>query len=156
MEISKRDIRLAISVVLSKHNIDDLALEGELATAVFKLWTDPELEESDFRLGESVIDTYINAHEKIKQREEIIRRVEIALKLNVSDKWESVIDFIVRKDEEGQTIEAYQEWRCEDPFNSPKAHQIAQNPKLIIATWPQVFSNDDSVYMQDYDGGIDL
>lgn len=53
--------------------------------------------------------------------------------------WITVINFCLEAEKKNQTVSAYRAWMNSDPYNSPKKHQIAQNPLLIKQTWLSAF-----------------
>lgn len=159
MTLAKSSIRKAISAVLKEYDIDDLAIEGSLATAVYGFFQRLEAGENPNIVEGDMLDDFERQHADIKYRAELIARVEKTLKLNVNEShWETVLKFIERMERKnGQTIEKYQEWREDDQYNSPKAHQIANKPALVQATWPQAFPEGKQLELiQTEDGGYDL
>ena len=159
MSVAKSSIRKAISAVLVEFNIDDLALEGSLATAVYGFFQRLESGEDENLVEADMLGEFERKHADIKYRAELINRIEKALKLNVNEsRWEETINFIARMEKKHQqTIEKYQEWREEDVYNSPKSHQIANKPSLINATWPQAFPEGTQLkFVQTEDKGFDF
>lgn len=138
---NKRQLRLTINAVLEKHGIDDLALEGEITEVVSAYYdktskgTDPAKARGDILSG---ILHYKSLYQSYEQMSERIEKA-ISLHPDGSDKWNEVITHCTDKLASGETIEQYATWLSEDKFNSPKSHQIAMNPRLIITTWPQAF-----------------
>jgi hypothetical protein len=53
--------------------------------------------------------------------------------------WMTVINFCLDAEKKNQTVSDYRAWMNSDPYNSPKKHQIAQNPLLIKQTWLSAF-----------------
>lgn len=57
-----------------------------------------------------------------------------------NSKWEKTVREIVRKEEKGQSFDAYVKWlQSGNDYNRPKPYQIAKDPKLILTTWAQAF-----------------
>ncbi|HUV93085.1 MAG TPA: hypothetical protein VMV80_08360 [Anaerolineales bacterium] len=161
MTVAKSSIRKAISAVLKEFDIDDLAIEGSIATAVYGFFQRLESGETESIVEGDMLADFERQHADIKYRTELIARVEKALKLNVNashSHWESALKFIERMERDnGQTIEKYQAWREEDVYNSPKAHHIANKPALVQATWPQAFPEGKQLKLvQSEDGGFDF
>lgn len=69
-------------------------------------------------------------------------RMETALGLSINadlKSWEVVINHCLKKETSGETIEKFCQWCRDDIYNSPKKHQIAQNPLLIKIMWQSAF-----------------
>jgi len=66
--------------------------------------------------------------------------------------WMAVINFCLGAEKKNQTVSAYREWMNADPYNSPKKHQIAQNPLLIKRTWLSAFEVKPSVKTDELQG----
>ena len=157
--IAKSVFRKAISAVLKEFDIDDLALEGSLATAIYGYFLRLEAGEDKNLVEGDMLDAFEREHADIKYRANLIERIERSMKLNINESiWRETLKFIERMEREyGHKIETYQQWREDDPFNSPKAHQIANKPALIKATWPQAFPEGKQLsLLQTADGGFDL
>lgn len=168
--IAKSSIRKAVGGVLEElgltddflkqANLSQLQVEGRIATEVYGYFMRladgerPSLVEGD------MLDQFEREHADIKYRAELVERVSRALKLNVKTggNWDPVLKFIERMErKKGQRIETYADWCTEDPYNSPKAHQIANKPSLIEATWPQAFPEGVQMKLeQAADGGYDF
>lgn len=138
---NRRQLRLTINAVLEKYKIDNLALEGVLTDAITKFVDDTKAGKDPVKVRLSILDGILHFSGKYHDYELMTERVEVALRLHPDggDAWNAVVDHCNKKLELSQTIEQYAEWLAADKFNSPKAHQIAQNPKIIITTWPQAF-----------------
>lgn len=159
MSVSKSSVRKAISAVLTEFGIDDLALEGSLATAVYGFFQRLESGEDENLVEADMLGEFERKHADIKYRSELINRIEKVLRLNINlDRWETVLKFIERMERDhNQTIEKYQSWREEDPFNSPKAQHIANRPIIIKETWPQAFPEGTQLqFVQTEDKGFDF
>ena len=75
-------------------------------------------------------------------RNQLNSRMETALGMSIDEgvrNWEAVINHCLGKHYKGETIEKFMEWCKADPYNSPKKHQIAQNPLLIKIMWQSAF-----------------
>ena len=145
--VAKQSIRLAISGVLKEYGIDDLEIEGRLATAVYGFFHRLESGENEKLVEADMLSTFERNHAEIRYRAELVERINKALRLNLdSDQLEKdgVLKFIERMErDKGQRIETFAQWCRDDPFNSPKAHQIAKSPLEIKKTWPQAFPADE-------------
>jgi len=92
------------------------------------------------------------------QKNRMVQMLQDTLRLNVdieSPGWERVISFCIQAEAKGQTVKQYQAWREKDVFNSPKSHQIANDPSLIIKTWPQAdYSVAEHIQPKSADGSF--
>lgn len=57
--------------------------------------------------------------------------------------WIAVINHCIEAEKNNQTVRDYRAWMNADPYNSPKKHQIAQNPLLIKQTWRSAFEEKE-------------
>jgi len=139
---NKRQLRLTISAVLEKYKIENLALEGVLTDAITKYVDETKAGKDPVKVRLSILDGILHFAGKYHEYELMTERVEKALRLHPdgSDNWNAVIDHCNARLKDGQTIEQYAAWLEADKFNSPKAHQIAIKPGIIITTWPQAFA----------------
>lgn len=85
------------------------------------------------------------AGDKEQKYREMEDRVHKSTGLTVSDIWyrDKVMDFLLRKDEAGESIERFAQACKEDPYRMPKFFQIAQKPGLLKDTWGLAFVRDD-------------
>lgn len=145
MPTNKRELRLVISAVLKSKGIDDLAIEGHITDAVCKFLEETKRGRDAVKTRQSIVDGILHYNDVIRGYEVMSERIEKAVRVKPdgSDNWNMVIKHCIEQ-EPGQSIEQYGEWMIADPFNSPKIHQIAQNPRLIISTWPAAFSGISS------------
>jgi hypothetical protein len=84
--------------------------------------------------------------DKEQRYNEMEDRIYKSTGLTVSDRWyrERVMDFLLEKDEHGETIETFAKACKDDPYNMPKFFQIAQKLSLLKDTWGLAFVDDDS------------
>jgi hypothetical protein len=134
-----RQLRLTVESILSKYRIDNLQLSIEIVDAVKTFFAETKTGHNPAEVRQKIAEAIEIGERNASAREDMRNRIEIALHLNLLPNAEGMIDFCLRKEKEGQTIEEYAEWCRRDPYNSPKAHQIANKPDLVISTWPQAF-----------------
>ncbi len=136
-----RQFRLTISAILESYGIDNLALESKLVESARIFFEETKKGKEPVQTRKDIVDALLEDAGKYAAYERMNERIEVALRLHPDggDKWNKVTNYCLSHPE--QTIEQYAEWLANDPFNSPKAHQIAMNPEIIIATWPQAFKN---------------
>jgi hypothetical protein len=82
--------------------------------------------------------------DKEQRYNEMEDRIYKSTGLTVSDRWyrERVMDFLLEKDEQGETIETFAKACKDDPYNMPKFFQIAQKLSLLKDTWGLAFVDD--------------
>jgi len=142
-----RNIKMIIQGIMNKHNIDNLSLEMDLFSAWMRYVNERDEGETPAEARSKIAKEYgilgfVGMSDAVREKARMLEILEGALHLTIdAEEWNDVILFCIRKEAEGQTVVRYQEWRDKDVFNSPKSHQIAQDPKLVIKTWPQAFAN---------------
>lgn len=160
MDFTKGDLRKAISPVLMRHNIDDLAIEAELASAVWELWQRAEAGEDEEQIKDDLVDGFLATHAKIAYRTELLNRICKVFRINIVNEgnWESTLQFLQKREEKGQTIEAFGDWYHDEKFTVP-VFKIAQRPAHIQELWPQAFQDPNQPPLPlkvESDGGLDL
>ena len=76
------------------------------------------------------LDTHINFQKNLRGQEVTIHAT-----------WAKVIDFLIEREAEGETIEQYAEWHKspEHPSDAPKIWKIEKDPMLIKFSWTSAF-----------------
>jgi len=138
----KRQLRITIEGILKSYGVDNLALEAKLTDGVmmyFEQTAKPGANPVSVR--NDILGAMINFALDSQKHQAMQERVERALKVTPdgSDNWNEIIRWLLKKQDDGETIEAYGDWCKSDPYNSPKAHQIGQKPSLIKITWKGAF-----------------
>ena len=143
-----RQLRLLIDSVLSKHQIDNLELSMLLVQACQEFFAETKQGHDPVEVRQKIAEAIGVGEANVSRQETMRTRIEKALVLTLLPNAESLIDFCLKKDAKGETIERYAAWCKADPYNSPKAHQVINNPLLVIGTWPQAFTvpEDTSEY----------
>ena len=137
-----KNIKKIVQGILYKYSIDNLQMEIDLCSAWQRYVNEREEGLTPAEVREKIAGEYnFGMSKEVLEYSRMKRDVENTLRLNVDDTpdWEALIKFLLKMEQQGQTIIQYQEWRVRDVYNSPKAHQIAQNPLIVNKTWPQAF-----------------
>ena len=147
----KRQITLLVQSVMKKHNLVDdkgnlnLQIEMDFVGA-FHGYFEARLKSDDKPgIRERLSIEYgllgdLGISDTVLQRARMTQILQDTLRLNVDENapaWERVITFCIQAEAKGQTVKQYQAWRERDVYNSPKSHQISNDPSMIIKTWPQ-------------------
>lgn len=137
----KRQLRLTISGILENYGISNLELELKLTDAVYTFDEETKKGSDPVKTRIGILDAMVSNLGAQRQYELMVERISKALLVTPDggDVWNEVIKWLQKRDNEGETIERYAAWCKANPFTSPKAHQIAQKPGLIKATWPGAF-----------------
>lgn len=144
-----RNITKIIRALLKKYDVDNLELEASLVGSMIRYVNERDAGETPAQARERVAGDFLEvsflsaealAIQKAKQT------FEDVMKLNSgnSPQWDELFSFLARMEAQGQTIAQYSAWCQSDPFNSPKAHQIAQKPLLVKSTWRMAFEKKES------------
>jgi len=104
-----------------------------------------------------MIDGMMQFADLEKERTNIVERIEQATRLTVNDRWykEGVIDFLLQKDKDGQTIEEFTQVCNDNPYTMPKLFKIAEKPSYLKDVWNLAFpANNPNNPEIDSDGGM--
>ena len=145
-----RNIKIIIQSLLQKQSIDNLQLEADLFGAWMRYINEREVGLTPAEVRAKITAEYngVGISQSMITRNKLKERMETALGMNIDEgvrNWEVVINHCLKKDEDGETIEKFCAWCIADKFNSPKKHQIAQNPLLIKTMWRSAFSKDENI-----------
>lgn len=140
-----RNVKIIIQAIMQSNGIDNLKAEVDIFGAWMRYMNERAEGLTPAQVREKITKEYgsVGVSQKSIEREAFKQRMETALGLDVdtgSTKWEAVFNFCMKQDAAGETIEKFCEWCKNDPYNSPKKHQIAQNPLLIKVMWRSAFS----------------
>lgn len=141
-----RNIKIIIQGIMQSNGIDNLKVEMEIFGAWMRYMNEREVGLTPAQVREKITKEYngIGISSENQKRAALKERMETALSLSVdegSKNWEAVLNHCLKQEEKGETIEKFCEWCKTDPYNSPKKHQIAQNPLLIKVIWRSAFDN---------------
>jgi hypothetical protein len=139
-----RNVKKIIQSILRDNGIDNLKCEADLFGAWMRYMNERSEGLTPAQVREKITNEYnhVGISEEMVARSQLKARMETALGMSIDEgvkNWETVITFCKKKDGEGETIEKFCAWCVEDKFNSPKKHQIAQNPLLIKIMWQSAF-----------------
>lgn len=140
-----RNVKIIIQSILQRNGVDNLQLEADLFGAWMRYMNEREEGNTPAETREKITNEYgslgfVGISDTMRERTRMAQLLQDTLRLNVDgEKWDAVISYCLKAEKKGETVQKYQAWRERDLYNSPKAHKIAENPRLIIATWPQAF-----------------
>lgn len=143
-----RNLPILVKAIMQNNQVDNFKLELDLVGAFTRYVNAREEGKSPAEIRTRILEEFgalgfFGISDTVRERAKMKQTIEDTLRLNINDDspaWEEVLDFCIKAEKKGETVKAYQSWREKDVFNSPKAHQISQSPKMIIGTWPQAFS----------------
>lgn len=143
-----RQIRLLVNRILVSYGIDDLGLESNLSSGVLK-YLQARLKNGKTdkaAIRKEILGSMEIAAAKATKNEAMESRIFKAMGLYVNDRWykDGVIDFLLKKDEQGETIEVFAQKCKDDPYNMPKFFKIAEKPSYLKDTWGLAFSPESS------------
>jgi len=147
----KRQITMLVKGILSKYGIDNLACEMVLIDSFWQYVTERKAGKPIAEIRADILRDLEIGVEKKTKNDEMESRIFQATGLYVSDKWylDGVIDFLIKHERAGETIETFAE-RCKaDPFTMPKFFQIAQKPSLLRDTWGLAFVDEKSKSLEE-------
>jgi hypothetical protein len=139
-----RNVKKIIQAILQSNGIDNLKCEADLFGAWMRYMNEREGGLTPAQVREKITAEYnkVGISAEMVERSQLKSRMETALGMSIDEgvrNWEVVINHCMSKDGAGETIEKFMEWCKADPYNSPKKHQIAQNPLLIKVMWNSAF-----------------
>lgn len=154
-----RNIKQIVKSILQSNGVDNLKLEVDLVSAWHRYVNEREegLTPAEARAKitqEFGVLGFVGMSDKARDRARMAQVIMDNMRLNVEEdrpEWIAVIDFCLRAEKEGQTVQKYEEWRRSDLYNSPKTHQIAMKPGLIKSTWPQAFEEQKKSLSRKYE-----
>jgi len=148
-----RNVKKIIQAILQSNGIDNLKCEADLFGAWMRYMNERETGLTPAQVREKITAEYnqVGISEEMVARNQLKARMETALGMSIDEgvrNWETVITFCQSKDRAGEMIEKFMEWCKADPYNSPKKHQIAQNPLLIKVMWQSAFTEKTDVNIE--------
>lgn len=149
-----RQIRLLISGILSKYEIDNLQLEIDLASAAKRYMDERRKDKDKASVRARILMDMDIATAKASRNEAMESRIFKATGLYVNERWykDGIMSFLINQDELGKTIEKFAETCKANPYTMPKFFKIAERPQLLRDTWGLVFSaqSDPEEYHPEY------
>ena len=134
---------MTMDSILAKYGIDNLQLSMDLTTAARTFFTETEAGNNPVTVRQRIEAAMQTGATRAAKMDDMESRVYKATGLRVSEGWhrDGVMDFLLNRDAEGQTIEVFANACWSDPYGMPKFHQIAAKPALLIANWGLAFMN---------------
>lgn len=145
-----RNVKKIIQSILQGNGIDNLKCEADLFGAWMRYMNERSagLTPAEVRANITAEYNQVGISKDGVERSQLKSRMETALGMAIDEgvrNWETVINFCKTQEHyKGETIEKFMEWCKSDPYNSPKKHQIAQNPLLIKIMWQSAFEKVES------------
>lgn len=140
-----RNIERIVRGILSANGIDDLKLEVDLCTAWKRYVNERDAGETPATARDRIADEYPDGiyfgSEYGRERMQLRQEFMDIMQMDFGDdtKWDALLDHLQRAKAKGESIKTFAEWCNKDPYNSPKKHQIAQNPLLVKSVWKSAF-----------------
>jgi len=133
MQTLRRDVKQGIENILKKYDIADRDALFEELVAIFDQGRPPQSSKEWERI-------FAASETQIRAQVAMLKRLEKVLGItpNGRPEWDTIARFLIEKDAAGETIEKFAKNCAADPFNTPKAHQIAKDPMAIKANWINV------------------
>jgi hypothetical protein len=144
-----KNIEKIVRAILQRNGIDfssSLQLEVELVGEFHRYVTAREEgltpAEARLRIANEFNELGQSAHgqERNITRQEFMDVMQMEFGSEDHTDWNTLLDFLVKAKAKGQTIQKFAEWCSLDPYNSPKAHQIAEKPLLVKQVWNRAFA----------------
>lgn len=137
-----KNIKKIIQGILKRNNTDNLQLEVDLVSAWMRYMFEREEGVTPGETKDKIaaeLGFFGTAHTDKARMMQLLMDT-LGVEVDESKKeWITVINFCIEAEKKNQTVSAYRAWMNSDPYNSPKKHQIAQNPLLIKQTWLSAF-----------------
>lgn len=135
-----RQIRMLVQGILFNYGIDNLGLECNLSSGLLR-YLQERIQGNKNKAGirETILADMEIAARKSSIKEDILKRVKQVLGDMSGSRFEQTIDFLIRHDEMGETIEAFGEWLEGDKYKRPAKWKFLDRPALLIELWPSAF-----------------
>lgn len=139
-----KNIKKIVNGILSSNGIDNLKLEIDIVTAWMRYLFERENGETPAMARERIAEElgFMGVSKEAQERARMMQLLMDTLGLDVDENnadWRAVISFCIERERAGETVAMFREWMNDDPYNSPKKHQIAQSPTIIKKTWRSAF-----------------
>ena len=139
---ANRQLTLLVSGVLRKHKIDNLQLEIDLVSSIHRMYDEAGRDVSKMvSIREEILDSFLAGAAKENEITSMEKRVKDCMGISIDgrSRYENMLKFLVKKEEQGQKVEQYAKWCKENSFERPKPFQIASRPALLMETWTMAF-----------------
>lgn len=157
-----RQLTLLVQGILEKHKIDSLQLEVDLVSSLQRMWTEGGRDPSKLaEIRENILKSMLAGAARVEKLASMESRVKMSLGIetNGGSRYEDMLNFLLKKDSEGQSVEEYAKWCKDNPFEAPKPFQISMRPALLSETWPMAFQKPQVVERPEhvvFTGGEDV
>jgi hypothetical protein len=141
---------MTIDSVLGKYAIDNLQLSIDLASAMKSFFDDTRAGENPVDVRKRIEIALRTGADRASKMDELEGRIKFATGLSVNERWylDGIMDFLMARELQGQTIEAFATACSADPFNMPKFFKIAERPSLIKDCWGLAFQPKRDSYVR--------
>lgn len=140
-----RNITKIVRAILQSNGIDNLKLEADLFGAWMRYVNERDSGQTPAEARAAIAAEYSDIGFSANGQDHNITRQEFMdimhIDFGTSTDWDTLLSFLVARKKEGQEIQAFADWCKNDPYNSPKLHQIAQKPLLVKMMWSKAFEN---------------
>lgn len=137
-----KNIKKIVQGIMKNNGIDNLKAEIDLVSAFMRYMFEREEGKTPGESKDKIASEFGffgTAHtDKARMMQLLMDTIGVEVDENKPE-WITVINFCLEAEKKNQTVSAYRAWMNSDPYNSPKKHQIAQNPLLIKQTWLSAF-----------------
>ncbi len=146
LSTDNKNITKIVRGILQGNGIDNLKVEIDIISAWHRYMTIREdgLTPAESRLQIASEYDELGFSKRGQERNIVRQEFEDVMKIDFggedSADWSELLTFLVKAREKGETIYTFAKWCKDDPFNSPKIHQIAQKPLMVKQTWRNAFS----------------
>lgn len=140
-----RQLSLLVRGVLQSNEVDNLKLEIDLVSSLHRMWFEGGKDPAKLAsVREDVISSLLESASGENELVAMEGRVSKSLGISIDgrSRYDDMLKFLVRKDKEGQAVEKYAQWCKDNPFEAPKAFQIANRPALLVETWNMAFMEE--------------
>lgn len=146
-----RQLRMTVDSILAKYGIDNLQLSIDLASGVKTFFEGTRAGDNPVEIRARIQKALETGAQKAAKQDEMEGRIKVATGLSVSEYWyrDGVIDFLLQRDAEGQTIEKFAEACRADPYNMPKFFKFSERPSLIKDDWGLAFAKGTNLKQED-------
>lgn len=135
-----RELRLSIGAVLQKHNINDLALEMELATTVQHFYDERKIGRDAGEVKLEIQQAFLSGQEAHREKEYIFSYIKDKLNINptgpeLETRWGRLYEYAYTQEKEHkEKIEVFIAW-----WLSHNPDPTYWSPERMITMWPQAF-----------------
>jgi hypothetical protein len=137
-----RQLSLLVKGILESYKIDILQLEVDLVSALQRMWNEAGKDPAKMvAIREEILTAMLaqGAFENKLAEMESRFKAATGLSLDGRSRYDQMLRFLVKKDEEGQSVEQYARWCRENPYDAPKFFKIAEKPDMLMLTWGLAF-----------------